>query len=301
MEETVGFVGLGNMGAPIARRLLEAGYGVRAYNRTAARGNGIVAAGAERAATPAEAAPKDGVVFSIVADDAALRAVCEGPDGILAGLGGGIHVSMSTVGAATARAMEASHAEAGAIYLCAPVFGRPPVAAAGRLWMALSGPSAAKARVRQVLSAFTAGVRDFGDAPGAATVAKLANNFLIGAAIDSMAQACALVETHGLDRADFIDLITSGLFDCPVYRGYGAAIAGRRYEPAGFRLVLGLKDISLVLEAGTETRAPLPAASAVRDRLLSAIAQGRGEQDIAALDAAVSAAAGLDAPPPGRG
>ena len=300
MEETVGFVGLGNMGAPIARRLLDAGYGVRAFNRTAARGEGIVAAGGRRAATPAEAAPKGGIVFSIVADDAALRAVCEGPDGILAGLGGGIHVSMSTVGAATARAMEASHAEAGAAYLCAPVFGRPPAAEAGRLWMALSGPAAAKARVRQAVSAFTAGAKDFGEAPAAATVAKLANNFLIGAAIDAMAQACALAETHGLDRGAFIELITSGLFDCPVYRGYGGAIAARRYEPAGFRLVLGLKDISLALEAGTETRAPMPAASGVRDRLLSAIALGRGEQDLAALDAAVSAAAGLDAPPPSR-
>ena len=298
MTEKVGVVGLGNMGAPIARRLLEAGHEVRVYNRTAARGDALVAAGARRAATPAEAAPRGGLVFSIVADDAALAVVCDGVDGIVAGLGaGGVHVSMSTVGVATACAMAERHEAAGAAYLCAPVFGRPPVAAAGALWVALSGPDAAKTRAAPVLAAFTAGIKDFGDAPGAASLVKLANNFLIGAAIESMSEACALVEKHGVDRAAFVELITASLFDCPVYRGYGEAVAARRYEPAGFRLVLGLKDIALALDAAGDKRVPMPVASTVRDRLLSALADGRADQDWAALDAAVSAAAGLPRSP----
>ncbi len=296
--QTVGLVGLGNMGAPIARRLLDAGHAVRVYNRTAARGDALVAMGAERAATPAGAAPRGGVLLSIVADDAALAEICDGADGVVAGLGaGGVHVSMSTVGVATARRMEERHAAADAIYLCAPVFGRPPAAAAGALWIALSGQAAAKERVRPVLGAFTAGIRDFGDAPGTANVVKLANNFLIGAAIESVAEACALAEKHGVDRTAFVDLITRSLFDCPVYRIYGEAVAARRYEPAGFRLALGLKDIALVLDAAAAASAPMPVASVVRDRLLSALADGRADQDWAALDSAVSAAAGLDSQP----
>ena len=200
MKETVGLVGVGNMGAPIARRLLDAGYRLRVYNRTAARADALVAAGAERAATPAAAAPRGGVVFSIVADDAALAAVCEGADGIPAGLGAG------------------------------------------------------------------------------------------------GAEACALTEKHGVDRAAFVELIAASLFDCPVYRIYGEAVAERRYEPAGFRLALGLKDISLALEAAGARSVPMPMASVVRDRLLSALADGRADQDWTALDAAVSAAAGLAAP-----
>ncbi len=298
MKETVGLIGTGNMGAPIARRLLDAGHDVLVYNRTPERADALIAAGARRAATPAEAAPVGGIVLSIVADDHALDSICSGDDGILSRLGGGVHVSMSTIGAATARTMEKRHADAGGVYLCAPVFGRPPVAAAGKLWIALSGPEAAKARVAPVLAAFTAGIKDFGSAPGAANVAKLANNFLIGSAIESMAEACALVEKNGVDRSAFIDLITSALFDCPVYRGYGNAVAERRFEPAGFRLVLGLKDIDLVLAAAAARHVPMPAASLVRDRLLSALAAGRSEQDWAALDAAVSAAAGLPVQPP---
>ena len=297
MQETVGLVGLGNMGAPIARRLLDAGYRLRVHNRTAARAEALAAAGAEVAKTPAEAAPRGGIVFSIVADDDALEAICEGENGIPAGLGaGGVHVSMSTVGAVTAREMEERHEAAGAAYLCAPVFGRPPAAAAGELWVALSGPPDAKARAAPALAAFTAGVKDFGAAPGAASVVKLANNFLIGAAIEAAAEACALVEKHDVDRAAFVELITSSLFDCPVYRIYGEAVAERRYEPAGFRLALGLKDISLALDAAAARSVPMPAASVVRDRLLSALADGRADQDWTALDAAVSAAAGLAAP-----
>ena len=301
MKETVGLVGVGNMGAPIARRLLDAGYRLRVYNRTAARADALVAAGAERAETPAAAAPRGGIVFSIVADDAALAAVCEGANGIPAGLGaGGAHVSMSTVGAATAREMEERHAAVGVAYLCAPVFGRPPAAAAGALWVALSGPPDARARVAPALAAFAAGVREFGAAPGAANVVKLANNFLIGAAIEAVAEACALTEKHGVDRAAFVELIAGSLFDCPVYRIYGEAVAERRYEPAGFRLALGLKDISLALDAAGARSVPMPVASVVRDRLLSALADGRADQDWTALDAAVSAAAGLAAPGPER-
>ncbi|HEX9648643.1 MAG TPA: NAD(P)-dependent oxidoreductase [Alphaproteobacteria bacterium] len=293
MAEAVGFVGLGNMGAPIARRLIDAGHAVRVYNRTAAKAAPLVEAGAKRAEAPGGVAAKGGVVLSIVSDDAALEEIALGPDGVLAALGpGGVHVSMSTVAVATARRMEALHAEAGATYLCAPVFGRPAAAAAGKLWVALSGQKAAKVRVAPLLGAFSQGVRDFGDAPGAANVVKLSGNFLIGAAIEAISEACALAEKNGVDRAAFVELLSGSLFDCPVYRIYGEGIAKRQYEPPGFRLSLGLKDVNLVLAAAAAAEVPMPLASLVHDRLLASVAKGRSHLDWMAMDLSVSEDAG---------
>ena len=293
MAEAVGFVGLGNMGAPIARRLIDTGHAVRVYNRTAAKAAPLVEAGAKRAEAPGGVAAKGGVVLSIVSDDAALEEIALGPDGVLAALGpGGVHVSMSTVAVATARRMEALHAEAGATYLCAPVFGRPAAAAAGKLWVALSGQKAAKVRVAPLLGAFSQGVRDFGDAPGAANVVKLSGNFLIGAAIEAISEACALAEKNGVDRAAFVELLSGSLFDCPVYRIYGEGIARRQYEPPGFRLSLGLKDVNLVLAAAAAAEVPMPLASLVHDRLLASVAKGRSHLDWMAMDLSVSEDAG---------
>jgi len=293
MAETIGFVGLGNMGAPIARRLIDAGHAVSVYNRSPDKAAPLVEAGARRADAPAGVAAKGGVVFSIVADDAALEQVTRGPDGVLAALGpGGVHVSMSTIAVATARRMEALHAEAGASYLCAPVFGRPPAAAAGKLAIALSGSAAAKGRVAPLLAAFSQNVRDFGDAPGAANVVKLAGNFLIGSAVEALSEACALAEKNGVDRTAFVELLAGSLFDCPVYRIYGEGIAKRQFTPPGFRLALGLKDINLVLAAAADSEVPMPLASLVHDRLVTSMAKGRRDLDWMAMDLSVSEDAG---------
>ena len=294
MGETIGFVGLGNMGEPIARRLVDAGHDVSVYNRSPDKTQRLADAGATVAASAAAATPPGGVVFSIVGDDAALDAVTLGDSGILARLGpGGVHVSMSTVAVATAQSMETRHADAGARYLCSPVFGRPPVAAAGQLRIAQSGDPDAKRRVAPLLAAFSQGVTDFGEAPGAANAVKLAGNAMIASAIETMAESCALVEKSGIDRVAFIELLAGSLFDCPVYKGYGKAIAERRFLPAGFRMVLGLKDVTLALEAAHAVGVPMPIASLVRDRLMASVAKGRGELDWAALDQAASEDAGL--------
>ena len=294
MAEAIGFIGLGDMGGPIARRLVEAGHDVSVYNRTAERTKNLAAAGAIVAATPAAATPPGGVVFTMVGDDAALHAVTLGEAGILARLGaGGVHVSMSTVAVATGQRMEVLHADAGARYLCSPVFGRPPVAAAGQLRIAQSGDPEAKRRVAPLFAAFAQGVVDFGEAPGAANAVKLAGNAMIASAIETMAESCALVEKSGIDRVAFMELLAGSLFDCPVYKGYGMAIAERRFLPAGFRMVRGLKDVTLALEAAHAVGVPMPIASLVRDRLMASVAKGRGELDWAALDKAVSEDAGL--------
>ena len=292
--ESIGFIGLGNMGAPIARNLLRAGHRVTVYNRTAEKTAPLAEAGAAVAGTPRETVSPGSIVFSIVTDDAALEAVTNGVDGILGQIGhGGVHVSMSTIGVATARAMETRFADIGARYLCAPVFGRPPVAAAAELAMALSGDPAGKQRIKPLLGAISRRIDDFGTAPGAANVVKLAGNFMIGAAIEALAEACALAEKNGVDREAFIGLITGTLFDCPVYQGYGKAVATRQYLPAGSRMTLGLKDMSLVLAAAHAVHLAMPIGSLVRDRLMASVAKGRGEIDWAGLETLIAEEAGL--------
>lgn len=296
MTSTIGLIGLGSMGEPIGKRLLDAGFGLRVYNRTPEKAEALVAAGAVLAETPADAVEPGGIVLTMVADDAALDVVTNGPDGLLSALGtGGVHVSLSTVAASAARAREAAHREVGATYLCAPVFGRPPAILAGKLAIALSGDAKAKQRVRPVLEAFSGKIVDFGEASGAANAVKLCGNFLIASAIESVAEACALAEKSGVDRRQFIDLLAGSLFDCPVYHIYGEAIADRRYEPFGFRLHLGFKDVNLVLGAAAAAEVPMPVASLVHDRLLSLMNRGHGDLDWTAVDIGVSEDAGLPA------
>ncbi len=294
MTAPIGLIGLGNMGEPIGQRILQAGYPLRVWNRTAAKAEALVQAGATLAQSPAEAVEPGGIVLTMVSDDAALDRVTHGENGLLAKLGeGGIHISHSTVAASRALAMETAHEAVGATYLCAPVFGRPPTILAGKLAIALSGDPAAKKRVRPVLEAVSGKIVDFGETPGAANVVKLSGNFLIASAIESISEACALAEKSGVDRRQFIDLMASTLFECPVYQIYGTGIADRRYEPFGFRLSLGHKDVNLVLGAAADADVPMPVASLVHDRLLSLMNRGHGDLDWTAVDIGVSEDAGL--------
>lgn len=295
MAETIGFIGLGNMGLGMAKRLIDAGYGLSVYNRTAEKAAALVDAGARRSATPGGATARDGVVMTMLADDRALEDVVYGEHGLLAGLGdGAVHVSLSTVSPLTAQRLAEAHAERGATYLAAPVFGRPDAAAASKLWVVTSGSKAAKARVSPALEAFSQGIFDFGEDIGAANAVKLAGNFLIVAAMEAMAEAFAMAEKRGIDRTRIHELFATTLFDCPIYRNYGRMIADRQHTPAGFALSLGLKDVRLVLETADAAAAPMPMASLLHDRLLAMHAQGHGALDWSALALAASKDAGLD-------
>ncbi len=297
MPETIGFVGLGAMGGPMARRLLEAGHPLRVWNRSAGKMEALLGLGAAAATTsPAEAA-RGGTVITMLADDQALEAVTLGDAGILAGLGeGGLHVSMSTIAPATARRLAEAHAERGVAYLAAPVFGRPDVAAAGKLWVLASGADAAKERARPLLEAMGQKVFDFGDDPGAANVVKLAGNFLLIAAIEAMAEAFTFGEKNGIERAAMAELFGSTLFACGVYQTYGRAVAAQRPSAGGFRLALALKDVNLALGAAGASAVPMPLASLLHDRLLSSMARGGGDLDVSRLALEVSESAGLHPP-----
>lgn len=293
MTDTVGFIGLGRMGEPMAMNLLAAGFAVRVWNRDAAKAKPLAEAGATVARNPREAAAPGGIVVTMVSDDRALHEVTAGNDGFGQALGSGVHLSMGTVSPDASRRLAALHAGLGGGYVAAPVFGRPDAAAAKKLWICTSGPAAAKARVRPVLDAMGQGVYDFGDAPHAANVVKLAGNFLIMGAIEALAEAAALGQKHGIEREQLLGMFGETVFGCPVYRNFGRIVAREQYEPAGFRMALGLKDVNLVLDAAAAVQAPMPLASLLYDRLLSGVARGRADMDSSAIGLAVSEAAGL--------
>lgn len=294
MSEQIGFIGLGNMGHAIAENVLKAGYGLHVYNRHADKAETLVAMGAQQGMRPADVVEAGGIVMTMVAHDAALESVTLGEDGILARLGpGGVHVSMSTVSPATARKMADLHAKHDCTYLATPVFGRPDAAATRKLWVCIAGDPRAKERVQPLLHTIGQGVFDFGEDPVLANVVKLCGNFLVVAAIEALAEALTLAEKHGIDRAALADFFGQTAFPSPVYQKYGKMIGEKRYTPAGFQMVLGLKDVNLVLDTAERAEMAMPVASLVHDRLLTGVARGRGEMDWSALAQLVSEDAGL--------
>jgi 3-hydroxyisobutyrate dehydrogenase-like beta-hydroxyacid dehydrogenase len=288
------FIGLGGMGLPMARNLLQAGHTLTVYNRTRARAQQLEPLHAAIAGSPAAAAAGADVLITMVADDPALEAVLLGEGGALAALPrGAVHLSMSTVSPALTRRLAERHRSAGQTLVAAPVFGRPEAAEGRTLWIVAAGPAEAVARCRPLLDALGQGVIAAGDDPPRASVIKIAGNFLLAAAIEAMGEAFALARKHGVPPAELLDVVNGRLFRSPIYENYGALIAAERYEPAGFKLKYGLKDVRLALAAADEATVPLPLASLMRDRYVSAVARGWGESDWAALARVAAADAGL--------
>lgn len=294
MGEALGFIGTGSMGEPMARNLLAAGYPLRVYNRTPDKAQPLADQGAHLVSRPSDVVEPGGIVVTMVSNDAALDAVTAGTGGVLERLGPeGIHVVASTVAPATAARLAPLHAERGATYVAAPVFGRPDAAAAKKLWVVLAGPPAARERVRPVLEALGQGIFEVGDEPPLANVVKLCGNFLIVSAMEAMAEAFTMAEKSGVPRETVYGMLTQSILATPIYQNYGRMIAEHRYTPAGFQLSLGLKDVSLALQTAASAEAPMPLASLLRDRLMSQVAQGRADLDWSALALGVAEDAGL--------
>jgi 3-hydroxyisobutyrate dehydrogenase-like beta-hydroxyacid dehydrogenase len=294
MSQSVGFIGLGSMGQPMVRSLLKAGYRVTVYNRSESRARALVDAGALAVSSPAEVVEPDGMVITMVSDDAALEDVTLGAQGLLDRLGsGGIHISMSTVSPDVAHKLAKLHKQHGSSYVAAPVFGRPQAAAAAQLRICVAGPIAAKERIEPVLQALGHSF-DFGEQPRQANVIKLCGNFMIVSAIEAMGEALTLAEKNGVDRSAMMSMFTQTIFACPLYQTYGPMIAEKRFTPPGFQLQLGLKDIDLFLANASQVQAPLPLAHLIQNRLLSSVAKGRGESDLSRLTQSVSEDAGLE-------
>jgi 3-hydroxyisobutyrate dehydrogenase-like beta-hydroxyacid dehydrogenase len=276
----VGFIGLGAMGRAMADNLIKAGHGVRAWNRSPAPLEALVRSGAKRV-EPGEAFA--GPVISMLADDTALRELLIGQRLLETAPPGTLHINMATISVELARFLTEEHERRGLEYVAAPVFGRPEAAAARQLHIVAAGADAALDRAQPLLDAMGQRTWRVGSEPAQANAVKLAGNFMIASAIETMAEAAVLVERFGVKPADMLNVLTNTLFAAPVYKNYGAMIAERRYEPAAFRLALGLKDVRLVQQAADTARAPMPYASVLRDHLLEAVALGDGDLDWAAL------------------
>lgn len=289
----IGWIGLGQMGLPMAHNAIKAGHGVAAYNRTRSRAEELAKSGAKIAETPAAAAAND-VVVTMLSDDRAVEEVVFGSGEVLKAMrAGAVHVSMSTISVALSRRLTQEHRGAGQDFVSSPVFGRPEAAAAQKLIVIPAGAPAAVKRLQPLFD--TVGQKTFvmGDDPVVANVAKLAGNFLIAAMIESLGEAFALLRKHGVEPTAYLEMLTSTLFNAPVYKTYGALIASDNYEPVGFKMALGLKDVRLVLAAAEAARAPMPVASLVRDRMLSGLARGRGEDDWSSFARDIAENAGL--------
>jgi 3-hydroxyisobutyrate dehydrogenase-like beta-hydroxyacid dehydrogenase len=288
----VAFLGLGNMGRGMVRNLLKAGNEVVVYNRTRARADELAKEGAMVAEYPA--AIQADVAFTMVADDAALEQIVFGPQGLMSGLPkGGIHVSMSTISAALSRSLTDKHRERGQTMVSAPVFGRPEAAEAAKLFMVAAGPHQAIERCRPLFEVLGQKTFLVGEEPVMANVTKLSGNFMIASVIECLGEAFSLGRKYGLEADTMLDVFTNSLFAAPVYKTYGAIIAQQKWEPAGFRLRLGLKDVRLALAAADGAAVPMPVASFIHDSFLSAVARGMGELDWAALAKLAAERAGL--------
>jgi 3-hydroxyisobutyrate dehydrogenase-like beta-hydroxyacid dehydrogenase len=290
----IGFLGLGQMGAAIAANLVRAGHDVAVWNRSAGKSHPLIDAGATLAATAGDAAAKSDVVFSMLADDAALYAVLSGKDGLLAGLkAGALHISMSTIAVATADDVAVRHAERQQRFLAAPVFGRPEAAAAAKLFVVAAGAAADLESARPLFAAISQRLFYIGERHSAANLVKLCGNFMILAAIEAMAEAMTLAEKGGVPKSKLLEVLTGTLFDAPLFRTYGGILAEEKFRPAGFAAPLGLKDMRLASQAAESERVPMPLLSLLRDHLLQTIATEGEEIDWSGIGRSIARNAGL--------
>ena len=292
----VGLIGLGRMGAGIAKSLLRAGHRVTVYNRTRERAEALRKDGATVAGSVAEACHGD-AVLTMLADDAAVESVVFGDVGVLRSLArGGVHISLSTISVALSDRLAAEHARAGQEFIAAPVFGRPEAAEAAKLAIVAAGPKAAIERCKPLWDAMGQKLLVIGEQQSKANVVKLTGNFLIATVLESLGEALAFARKSGVDAAALLDFLTSTLFNAPVYKTYGGLIVEGKHDQVGFALPLGLKDVRLVLQAADARAVPMPIASVLRDRFLTALARGHEHSDwsivgqIAAEDAGLARA-----------
>jgi 3-hydroxyisobutyrate dehydrogenase-like beta-hydroxyacid dehydrogenase len=289
----VGFVGLGNMGTPMALNLIKSGHRVIVYNRTRSKAEALAAKGARIADRIADTCRGDALI-TMLSDDEAVEGVIFGSDGAISSLGrDAVHVSMSTISVALSERLAAAHARAGQGFVAAPVFGRPEAAAVAKLFIIAAGADATIARCGPLFYAMGQRTIVIGENPADANVTKLTGNFLIASVLESLGEAFALVRKSGIDSRRFLDSLTGTLFSAPVYQTYGSIIAEEKIPSGGFKMSLALKDMRLALAAADAKTVPMPIASLIRDHLLEGVAQGEGDSDWSGLARLSARSAGL--------
>jgi 3-hydroxyisobutyrate dehydrogenase-like beta-hydroxyacid dehydrogenase len=281
----IGVIGLGQMGAAMARNLLAAGHEVLVWNRDAAKTGPLVAKGAIRAATPAEAAA-GGLVITMLADDAAVEAVTLGEGGLINAAPGLVHLSMSTISPALASRLSAAQHAVGSQFVGAPVFGRPPAAEAGKLFIVVAGAADAVAKAEPVLSAL--GQRQFGvgEDPAAAHLVKLCGNFMLVSTVEALGEAMEAAHKGGVPRAALLDVLNNSIFPGAIYKIYGDMIAAQNFRPAGFTATLGLKDMGLMSGAAESLGAAMPLLDLVKGHLAEVVEKEGADIDLAGMSLA---------------
>jgi 3-hydroxyisobutyrate dehydrogenase-like beta-hydroxyacid dehydrogenase len=289
----VAFIGLGNMGSPMARNLLRAGHRVTVYNRTRAKAEALAGEGAVVADSPAHAVEGAEAVLTMLANDAAVEETVWGPSGFGNSLArGAVHISHSTIGTVCSRRLAYYHQGQWQGYLSVPVFGRPEAAQNKNLVVVAAGERSLIDRFRPLFEAMGRRVFIAGPEPWQANAIKVCGNLMIMTLIETFGETFAAMRKSDLDPHLFLDIVNE-VFGSPVYQNYGATIVDERFNPPGFALKHGLKDIRLALELAEDRNAPLPLASLIRDHFLSALAHGDGEIDTAALARVAARSAGL--------
>jgi 3-hydroxyisobutyrate dehydrogenase-like beta-hydroxyacid dehydrogenase len=281
------------MGSGMAHNLLRAGHNVTVYNRSREKAEALAAEGARVADSPVEACRGAEAAISMLSDDHAVTEMVLGAHGIAAGLGSGaIHISSSTISTACSRSLDAAHAAHGQVYLAATVFGRPEAAETAKLVVVTAGAAQSIERCRPIFDAIGRQTIVAGSEPWQANAVKVCGNFMLASMLETFGEAYAVLRKAGIDPHVFLEVMT-GLFNSPVYASYGRIVADEKFEPAGFALRLGAKDVRLALETAQECNAPMPIASLLRDQFLSALAHGQGELDWSSLVRVSARAAGL--------
>jgi 3-hydroxyisobutyrate dehydrogenase-like beta-hydroxyacid dehydrogenase len=288
----LGFVGLGTMGGRMARRLLEAGYPVIGYNRTRTKADALARAGLTPAASPRAVAAAADVVFSMVTDSGALRAVALGDDGIIAGLrGGAIWVEMSTVSPAVVRELGGAAASRHAALIEAPVSGSPATLEQGQLSFMVGGDPAALERVRPYLLAIGPTITHVGPL-GLAVTMKIATNLGLAVQILAFSEAVLLAEKAGIARERAVEVLLKSVVASPMLKYRGPFVL-EMPEEAWFDVRMMQKDLELALELGLKSGVPLPSAALAHEMLSAARGRGLADYDFAVVFDVLAALSGL--------
>lgn len=280
----VGFTGLGRMGQGMAGRILHAGHELRVYHPQGKNLKKLEESGAQVAETIEDLASERDVIISMLPHDAALDSVVNGDGGLLESMADGvIHMAMGTHGVNQIRQVNRAHLDLGQVFIAAPVLGRPDLAATGQLSIVPAGPPDAVKNMRPLFEAMGKQIFEAGEDPKTSTAVKIANNFMIGCAIEMMGEAFSLVRKLGVSPQLFFEVMTKGLFDAPTFNVYGSMIAEERWDSYGATAVIGLKDAELVIEAAESAGMSMPSVHVWRDHLAKAIERGEGSLDWAVM------------------
>ncbi|MGC8659492.1 MAG: NAD(P)-dependent oxidoreductase [Desulfomonilaceae bacterium] len=293
-EKRFGFIGVGQLARPMVQHLLDQGYEVLVHNRHRDPLERLMSKGAVYCERPEDAVTEGGILFNCLPDDAAFLSVFHAHGTIFRKLGdSGLHVSMATISPQASRVVHERHKTLGGNYCVATVMGRPDAVENKKQFYIMAGESTQIARVRHVLDSIGGGTFVLEGDPEVANSAKLAFNFLIASAIESMAEAFTFARKNGVDVDQFFSMITETLLSSPLYKNYGKAIIGRQFYQPLFKLALGAKDMNLVSTAAKESRSPMRFASVLQDRFTASLAKGREGYDWLGIAIDVEEEAGI--------